>query len=138
MKAPPIVPKRLGRPPTGGPLKRPVNVMLDSRVAEGLRAYGDGNLSAGVALAAEKAAQLSAAKVSLALPDVRRVLAAPPKGRVKVAQRDAGRPVIGLAPRVRTNLQMYPELVEQLRLFGEGNVSRGIERAAVIVRAARL
>lgn len=39
-------PKRLGRPSSDGPVKRPFNVMLDSRVADGLRAYGDGNLSA--------------------------------------------------------------------------------------------
>ena len=50
-------PKRMGRPPTDGPIKRPFNVMLDPRVAEGLRAYGDDNLSIGVALAAAKAAE---------------------------------------------------------------------------------
>jgi hypothetical protein len=124
--------KRMGRPPTGGPLKRPINVMLDLRVAEGLRAYGHGNMSVGVALAAEKAAKTSAAKASAALPDVRPALSAP------VTRRKSGRPFVGVVPRVRTNLQMYPELVEQLLGFGEGNVSRGIERAAVRARAVNL
>ena len=41
--------------------------MLDLCVAEGLRAYGHGNLSVGVALAAEKAAKTSAANASAAL-----------------------------------------------------------------------
>jgi hypothetical protein len=70
-------PKRMGRPPTGGPLKRPINVMLDLRVAEGLRTSGHGNMSVGVALAAEKAGKMIAAKAAAALPDVRPVLSAP-------------------------------------------------------------
>jgi hypothetical protein len=54
-----MLPKRMGRPPTGGPVKRSINVMLDLRVAEGLRAYGQGNMSVGTALAAEKAGKTS-------------------------------------------------------------------------------
>jgi len=128
----------MGRPPTGGPLKRPINVVLDLREAEGLRACGHGNMSVGVALAAEEAGKPGAAKASAALPDVRVVLAAPIKGVAKGDLRKAGRPFVGVIPRVRTNLQVYPELVEQLLVFGEGNVSRGIERAAVFAGAVSL
>jgi hypothetical protein len=132
-------PKRMGRPPTGGPVKRPINVMLDLRVAEGLRAYGHGNMSVGVALASEKAGKTIAARASAALPDVRGAFAAPIKGALaKGDRRKARRPFVGVTPRVRTNLQMYAELVERLLVFGEGNVSRGIERAAVLARAVNL
>jgi|GEM_PF-4490267 len=54
-------PKLMGRPPTGGPVKRIINVRLDLRVAEGLRAHGHGNMPVGVALAAEKAGKTIAA-----------------------------------------------------------------------------
>ena len=138
-------PKRMGRPPTDGPIKRPFNVMLDPRVAEGLRAYGDDNLSIGVALAAAKAA--ARAGMGGALPDVRTAMSgAPSKPRAKTktkaaadaSGRGVGRPVVGIAPRVRTNLHLYPAVVEQLRIFGDGVVAQGIERAAILVRAVRL
>jgi len=141
--------KRLGRPPTNRPLKRPVNVMLDPRVAEGLRAYGAGNLSGGVALAAQNAGERVGAK--RALPDVRAAMAGEPrtleprtdgKSTRKPdglgAGRPLGRPLVGVAPRVRTTIQLYPAVVEQLRFFGDGVVAQGIERAAVLVRAVRL
>jgi uncharacterized protein (DUF4415 family) len=146
-------PKRKGRPPTDGPIKRPFNVMLDPRVAEGLRAYGDDNLSIGVALAAAKAAER--AGMGGALPDVRTAMSGAPskpraktktkgKGKTKTkaaadaSGRGVGRPVVGIAPRIRTNLHLYPAVVEQLRIFGDGVVAQGIERAAILVRAVRL
>jgi hypothetical protein len=144
-------PKRMGRPPTDGPIKRPFNVMLDPRVAEGLRAYGDDNLSIGVALAAAKAAERAGMRG--ALPDVRTAMSGVPskpraktkgKGKTKIkaaadaSGRGVGRPVVGIAPRVRTNLHLYPAVVEQLRIFGDGVVAQGIERAAILVRAVRL
>ena len=141
--------KRAGRPPTDGPIKQPISVTLDSRVAEGLRKYGDNNLSNGVGLAVAEATDR--AGLAAALPDVRAVLAAPaPKAKTKLkgktkskrgekaASRPLGRPIVGLAPRVRTNIQLYPQVVEQLRILGDGVVSAGIERAAVLVRAVRL
>jgi hypothetical protein len=60
------------------------------------------------------------------------------KAKAKSAGGGAGRPVVGVTPRVRTHLYLYPELVEQLRVFGDGIVSQGIERAAIFVRAVRL
>ena len=129
--------------------------MLDPRVAEGLRAYGDDNLSIGVALAAAKAAER--AGMAGALPDVRPAMSgAPPKPKAKIktkgkgkgktktkaaadaSGRGVGRPVVGIAPRIRTNLHLYPAVVEQLRIFGDGVVAQGIERAAILVRAVRL
>ena len=125
--------------------------MLDPRVAEGLRAYGDDNLSIGVALAAAKAAER--AGMGGALPDVRPAMSgAPPKAKTKTkgkgktktkaaadaSGRGVGRPVVGIAPRIRTNLHLYPAVVEQLRIFGDGVVAQGIERAAILVRAVRL
>lgn len=143
MATPSTAAKRLGRPPTGRPVKRPINVMLDERIAEGLRVYGDDNLSVGVARAAAAAAERGGAAPLTALPDVRRVMAGPGVGikvRSKIKERGSvrGRPLVGVRPRVRTNLHLYPELVEQLRVFGDGVVSRGIERAALLVRAVRL
>ena len=130
-------PKRMGRPPTGGPLKRPINVMLDSRVAEGLRVYGDDNLSKGVELAAKNAFRADKAELA-ALPDVRVPLAEGRKPPGNRKTKKSGRPVAGLSHRVRTTIQMYPELVEELRTFGDGIVSRGIERAALLSGATRL
>ena len=147
MHTPPIAAKRRGRPPTGRPVKRPVQVMLDERVAEALRVYGDDNLSIGVALAAAKAAARVGIDALKPLPDVRTAMAGTAakakakvrgKAKAKTAAKAAGRPVVGVAPRVRTNLHLYPELVEQLRVFGDGIVSQGIERAAIFVRAVRL
>jgi hypothetical protein len=119
--------------------------MLDERVAEGLRAYGDDNLSVGVARAAAAAAERSGIAPLKALPDVRDAMSGPgvhAKARTKVERRTKagrrGRPVVGLDPRVRKNVHLYPELVEQLRVFGDGIVSLGIERAALFVRAVRL
>lgn len=43
----PKPPKR-GRPPLTGAAMRRVNVMLDERTIEGLRALGGGSLSAGI------------------------------------------------------------------------------------------
>jgi uncharacterized protein (DUF4415 family) len=129
----------MGRPPTGRPIKRPINVMLDERIADALRTYGDDNLSAGVARAAAAAAERGGTAPPTALPDVREAMAgsgAQAKSSAKASGR--GRPLAGVRPRVRTNLHLYPELVEQLRAFGDGVVSRGIERAALFVRAVRL
>ena len=142
MKKLPTAAKRLGRPRTGRPIKRPINVMLDQRVAEGLRAYGDDNLSLGVARAATAAAERAGTAPLRALPDLRDAMAdhraqskARTKGKSKPDRR--GRPVIGEEPRVRKNVHLYPELVEQLRILGDGIVSLGIERSALFVRAVR-
>jgi hypothetical protein len=119
--------------------------MLDERVAEGLRAYGDDNLSVGVARAAAAAAERAGTVPLKALPDLRDARAGPraqakartkEKGKSKPDRR--GRPVIGEEPRVRKNVHLYPELVEQLRILGDGIVSLGIERSALFVRAVRL
>jgi hypothetical protein len=116
--------------------------MLDPRVADGLRAYGDDNLSAGVALAAAEAAERVGPKErKRALPDVREAMAAAPPNPDHIAKgsgRSLGRPLVGISPRVRTNLQLFPAVVEQLRIFGDGVVSQGIERAAILVRAVYL
>jgi hypothetical protein len=130
--------KRMGRPPTGQPTKRPVSVMLDVRVAEALRAYGDGNLSVGVALVASKARRAGGAKRPRPLPEVRVCASAAPVTSDDAENRGVGRPLFGSQPRKRTNVQMYPALVEEMRIFGDGNVSRGIERAAIIARAVKL
>ncbi len=145
MKTAPTATKRMGRPPTGRPIKLPITVMFDERVAEGLRAYGGDNLSVGVARAAAAAAERAGTAPLKALPDVRDAMAGPgvkakanakAKGKPKAAGR--GRPVLGVEPRVRKKVHLYPELVEQLRVFGDGIVSLGIERAALFVRAVRL
>ena len=130
--------KRMGRPPTGRPTKRPVSVMLDVHVAEALRGYGDGNLSAGVALAAAKARRASGAKRPRPLPEVRAGTSSAPGASEDAENRSVGRPLFGSQPRKRANVQMYPALFEELRVFGDGNVSRGIERAAILARAVRL
>jgi hypothetical protein len=112
--------------------------MLDMRVAEALRAYGDGNLSAGVALAAAKARRVSGARRPRPLPEVRVGASSAPGASEDAENRGVGRPLFGSQPRKRANVQMYPALFEELRVFGDGNVSRGIERAAILARAVRL
>jgi hypothetical protein len=147
MKKPLTAAKCVGRPPTGRPIKRPINVMFDERVAEGLRAYGDDNLSVGVARAAAATAERAGSAPLKALPDLRDGVAGAgaqakattkKKGKSKPDRRGPGRPVIGEEPRIRKNVHLYPEMVEQLRMLGDGIVSLGIERAALFVRAVRL
>ena len=151
MKTEAPAPKRMGRPPSASPIKQPFSVSLDSRVVEGLRKYGGDNLSKGVGKAVGVVAERTGC--SAALPDVRPALAGPVRaangkakatkkyagGRVaKTKSRPLGRPVVGIARRVRTNVHLYPTDIEQLRILGGGVVSEGIERAAVWVRAVRL
>lgn len=126
----------MGRPRAKGPVKRPLNVTLDSRVIDGLRGFGDGNVSAGLALAV-KQARLTYDGKSVALPDVDDALA---RGRETgtTTRKKVGRPIRGPERRVRTTIQIYAATFDHLRKFGEGVVARGIERAAVFVGAVVL
>lgn len=109
------------------PRKRSVAVMLDPRVDKQLRLYGDDNLSAGVARAAEVALKKFG---RVELPETTRKPA--PATGVR------GRPLVGALRRKRTNVMMYPQLINLLRVFGKKNVSDGIERAAIAARAVKL
>jgi hypothetical protein len=116
------------------PRKFNVAVMLDPRVDEQLRVYGADrsgtkNLSAGVARAAEEALK-KFGRVVLPEPTRKPTRAALTRGR--------GRPVVGERRRKRTNVMMYPDLHKLLLAFGAGNVSGGIERAAIAARAVKL
>src|ERR1700722_7191532 len=118
---------RLARNPDS--LKAEFNVMLDPRIAEKLRDHGGGNLSAGIQLAADEAFK-SVEDEEAAVLAIRR-----PKPVVKHTTRRpraVGRPTFGKKPRRRSNVMLYPQLRDELRVLGEGNLSSGIERAAVL------
>jgi hypothetical protein len=121
---------RLARNPDSS--KAEFNVMLDPRVADKLRDHGGGNLSAGIQLAADEALKTVQDDKEWLLA-IRRPKPTAVKHTVRRA-RAVGRPTFGKKPRRRANVMLYPELREELRMLGEGNLSSGIERAAVLAQ----
>lgn len=107
-----------GRPRAAAMQKLALNVMLAPVVAEQLRAYGNGNLSAGIARAAATTAPR---------------LEQPTKAAGGVA-RPVGRPPLGEPNKKRVCVTLYADAAKQLRQLGDGNLSGGIERAAIAVR----
>jgi hypothetical protein len=133
---------RGSRPPTGRPRGRPAKenpkldfqIMIDPAVADRLRAQTDGNLSAAIESAAEATHHISKIEVGERLEKVRERYAR--RAAAGVAEpRGAGRPPYGEAARKRTCVMLYPGVAEQLREYGDGNLSAGIERAALAARS---
>lgn len=136
---------RGSRPPTGRPRGRPVTenpkqdfqVMIDPGVADRLRARADGNLSAAIEAAAEATRHTSKVEVRERLAKVRSRQArrAAAAAETDEGPRSAGRRPYGESARKRTCVVLYPGVAEELREYGDGNLSAGIERAAMAARS---
>jgi len=111
--------------------------MIDPGVADRLRAHADGNLSAAIEAAAETTRHTPKAEVRerLAKVRLRHAQRAAVAAEADEGPRGAGRRPYGETARKRTCVVLYPGVAEQLREYGDGNLSAGIERAALAARS---
>jgi len=95
-------------------------------VAARLRAVGAGNLSAAIA---------SATALVRDREGSRAALPAPPRGSYphEGGVGAVGRPRLGPEARRRTCVKLLPAVASQLRAFGDGNLSVGIEKVSIAV-----
>jgi hypothetical protein len=105
--------------------------MLDPDVADRLRAHSDGSLSAAIEAAAQASRHTSKVDIRERLAKVRLRHAQRTAADAEALPRGAGRRPYGEASRKRTCIMLYPGVAEQLREYGDGNLSAGIERAAM-------
>ncbi len=107
-------------------VKRDFQVNIAPDVADRLRAYGAGNLSAAIASATVLVRDRQGAHA---------VLPEPPRGSYphKGGEGVAGRKRLGPDARRRTCVKLLPAVADQLRIFGAGNLSAGIERVSLAV-----